>query len=49
MSKHLELCNFLSLVTEQGVNIEVIALQEIWSVPCVNLINIPGYTFVFKE
>ena len=48
MSKHLELCHFLSMVNEKGVNIDKRVLQEIWSVPCTNLINIPGYTFVFK-
>ena len=48
MSKHLELCHFLSMVNEKGVNIDIRVLQEIWSVPCTNLINIPGYTFVFK-
>ena len=48
MSKHLEMCQFLSMVNEKGVNIDIIVRQEIWSVPCTNLINIPGYTFVFK-
>ena len=48
MSKYQELCNFLDSVFEKGVRIDVIALQEIWAIPHVNLINIPGYTFVSK-
>ena len=48
MSKHQELCNFLDSVFELGIRIDVIALQEIWAIPQVSLINIPGFTFVSK-
>ena len=48
MSKHQELCNFLDSIFEQEIRIDVIALQEIWAIPQVSLINIPGFTFVSK-
>jgi len=49
MSKHSELSNFISLITKAGVNLEIIALQETWALPNPDLINIPGFTFIFKN
>ena len=39
---------FFGLGLRKRIRIDVIALQEIWAIPHVNLINIPGYTFVSK-
>jgi Reverse transcriptase (RNA-dependent DNA polymerase) len=49
MSKHDKLKNFIMTLNQRNVYIAVIALQEIWSVPYAELVNIPGYKFVHRS
>ena len=43
MSKHEKLKNFIIETTNNGVQIDVIALQETWEVRYPNLLSIPGF------
>lgn len=49
MSKFNELKEFINLMLKAGLNIEIIALQEIWAIQNPDLINIPGFNFISKE
>ena len=49
-SKFSDLRDFVFTLGSKNVPIEIISLQEIWSVPDVNLFNLPGYQeLVFKS
>jgi hypothetical protein len=49
MSKFDNLKSFILSLVSHNVPLVVIALQEIWSLPCPNLVDIPGFKFVFKS
>jgi hypothetical protein len=48
MSKFDQLKEFVLNLSQKNVKIVAIALQEIWSVPYPDLVNIPGFKFVYK-
>jgi exonuclease III len=48
-SKHDKLNEFVLKLVNNNVNIAVIALQEVWSLPYPDLFNITGFTFVHKS
>jgi hypothetical protein len=48
MSKFDQLKDFVLTLLKNNVKIVAIALQEIWSVPYPELVNIPGFKFVYK-
>jgi hypothetical protein len=48
MSNHDELSKTVCDLTQKGVNIGAIALQEVWSVPHPDIVNIPGYNLILK-
>ena len=43
MSKHEKLKDFIVRLTNNGLQIDVIALQETWNVKDTNLVAIPGF------
>lgn len=47
MSKHDSLSNFITNLTNK--NVLTIAVQEVWEIPNIDLICIPGYNFVHKS
>ena len=47
-SKYQKLINLLNHFSSKGVNIDVIALQEVWQIPFPDLLQIPGYNLFFK-
>ena len=49
MSKHGELTSFVLDLVKNCVNVAIIAVQEIWNIQYPELVNIPGYEFVFKS
>jgi hypothetical protein len=49
MSKHENLKNFILELLNKNVPIYVIAVQEIWSIQSVELVQIPGFRFVYKS
>jgi hypothetical protein len=48
MSKHEQLKNWILSLIKHNVPITVIALQETWSIPHPELVNIPGFRFIYK-
>jgi hypothetical protein len=48
MSNHEELSKTVCDLTNKGANIGAIALQEVWSVPHSDIVNIPGFNLVLK-
>ena len=46
MSKHNDLSLFITQLIKNNVNVNVIALQEIWNLPYPELVNIPGFEFI---
>ena len=49
MSKINDLSNFIENLSKSGVNVNVIALQEIWNIPHKDILNIPGYNLVLES
>lgn len=49
MSKFDQLKNFILELTNAGISIDIIALQEIWQVHDTNLVNIPGFHQLLSE
>ena len=49
MSKFSDLSDFILQSLNNNVNIKVIALQEIWSMPYPELVTIPNFQFVYKS
>jgi hypothetical protein len=49
ISKHTTLKNFVLNLINNHVNLKIICLQEIWSIPFPDLVNIPGFTFIYKQ
>ena len=47
-SKYQKLINLLNHFSSKGVNIDVIALHEVWQIPFPDLLQIPGYNLFFK-
>ena len=43
MSKHEKLKDFIVRLTNNGLQIDVIALQETWNIKYTNLVAIPGF------
>ena len=48
-SKFNELKNLLLSLSNQKTNVVAIALQEIWQIPHADVLNIPNFTFVYKQ
>jgi hypothetical protein len=48
MSKHEKLKNFILKLDQRNIFITAIALQEIWSLPYADLVNIPGFKFLYR-
>jgi hypothetical protein len=48
MSNHEELSKMIQNLTKAGANIGAIALQEVWSVPHPDVVNLPGYNLILK-
>jgi len=48
-SKFNDLKNLLLSLCNQKTNVVAIALQEIWQIPHSDMLNIPNFTFVFKQ
>jgi Reverse transcriptase (RNA-dependent DNA polymerase) len=48
MSKIENLKNFIINLTNRNLPIVVIAIQEVWSLQHAELVNIPGFNFVYK-
>ena len=48
-SKFNELKTLLLLLSNQKTNVVAIALQEIWQIPHADVLNIPNFTFVYKQ
>ena len=48
-SKHPNLESFISEIESSGTKITLIALQETWNIPNLNLVNIPNFNLVFKK
>ena len=48
MSKHNDLSLFITQLTKNNVNVNVIAIQEIWNIPYPELVIIPGFEFIYS-
>ena len=49
-SKYEKLKNFILTLTNKGIQIEIIALQETWKIKHIQLLNIPGFQpIIFKN
>jgi hypothetical protein len=49
MSKHEQLKNYVLSLSNANVPIYIIAVQEIWSIHYAELVDIPGFRFIFKN
>ena len=49
MSKHHDLVLFINNLSNHKCNIVLIATQETWEIPHNDLIQIPGFNFIFKN
>ena len=49
MSKHNDLTCFINTLKTHRANIILIAIQETWDIPYADLVDIPGFNFVFKN
>jgi hypothetical protein len=49
MSKHEQLKNYILNLINSNVPIYVIAVQEIWSIQYADLVEIPGFRFIYKN
>ena len=47
-SKHCKIASLLNEFSQNKVNIDILALQEIWQIPSPDFIQIPGYQFIYK-
>ena len=48
MSKIDDLSSFILQLVNNNIDIKIVALQEIWSLPHPELVNIPGFKLLFK-
>jgi hypothetical protein len=48
MSNFNHLISIITNLTTKNVNLAVVALQEIWSVPYPDLVQIPGFILILK-
>ena len=46
---HLPLCSMINDFLKNNINVDVIALQEIWNIQHIEAINIPGFNFVHEQ
>ena len=49
MSKHSDLKNFLLETSAKNIPIDILALQETWSIHHPHLVNIPGFNFIHHQ
>ena len=48
MSKFADFAELIQQCTSSNLNLNIIAIQEVWNVPCPELVNLPNYNFVAK-
>jgi hypothetical protein len=48
-SKHANLSDLIQEIILKGINIEIIALQEIWNIEQPQLLQIDGFNLVYKQ
>ena len=49
MSKHSDLKDFLLETSAKNIPIDILALQETWSIHHPHLVNIPGFNFIHHQ
>ena len=49
LSKHNNIKSMLSILSDQGLDIDILAIQETWRILYTELVQIPGYTFIHKH
>ena len=49
MSKHSNLKDFLADSSSNNIPIDILAIQETWSIHHPHLVNIPGFNFIHKQ
>ena len=49
MSKIDDISSFILGLVNNNIDIKIVAVQEIWSLPHPDLVNIPGYFYLKRE